>query len=58
MTVADTRIHGTTKKQVRQQFEELEKPVLRPLPPDRFAIFQEGRRTVGRDGHLKVAKAF
>lgn len=57
-TVADTRIHGTTKKQVRQQFEELERPALRPLPPDRFAMFQEGRRTVGRDGHLEVAKAF
>ena len=25
-TVADTRIHGTTKKQVRQQFEAIERP--------------------------------
>jgi len=26
--VADTRIHGTTKKQVRQQFEDIERPAL------------------------------
>ena len=57
-TVADTRIHGTTKKQVRRQFETVEAPVLLPLPRDRFAMFQEARRTVSRDGHLEVDKAF
>lgn len=57
-TVADTRIHGTTKKQVRAQFETIERAALLPLPRDRFAMFQEARRTVSRDGHLEVDKAF
>jgi transposase len=57
-TVADTRIHGTTKKQVRRQFEAIERAALLPLPRDRFAMFHEARRTVSRDGHLEVDKAF
>lgn len=56
-TVADTRIHGTTKKQVARAFEA-EQPALLPLPRDRFANFKEARRTVSRDGHLEVDKAF
>lgn len=56
--VADTRIHGTTKKQVRKQFETIERQALQPLPRDRFAMFHEGRRTVCRDGHLEVDKAY
>lgn len=56
--IADTRIHGTTKKQVRKQFEEVERPVLMPLPRDRFPMFHEARRTVSRDGHLEVDKAY
>ena len=57
-TVADTRIHGTTKKQVRQQFEKVEQPALLEIPRDRFAMFHEGRRTVSRDGHLEVEEGF
>jgi transposase len=57
-TVADTRIHGTTKKQVRQQFEAVERAALLPLPRERFALFHEARRTVSRDGHLEVDKAY
>jgi hypothetical protein len=57
-TVADTRIHGTTRKQVGRAFEELEKPALLPLPPGRFPCFQEAERTVSRDGHVEVAKAY
>lgn len=56
--VADTRIHGTTRKQVGRAFEELEKPALLPLPPGRFPCFQEALRTVNRDGHVEVAKAY
>lgn len=56
--VADLRIHGTTKKQVKQQFEEVERPALSELPRDRFANFKEARRTISRDGHLEVDKAF
>ena len=56
--VADTRIHGTTRKQVRKTFEEIERPALQALPPDRFPLFQEARRKVNRDGHVEVAKAY
>ncbi len=57
-TVADTRIHGTTKKQVGKLFEESEGDQLLPLPADRFPCFKEGRRSVYRDGHLEVDKAY
>lgn len=56
-TVADLRIHGTTKRQVAQLFA-LEKPALQPLPACVFASFREGPRTVHRDGHIEVEKAF
>ena len=57
-TVADTRIHGTTRKQVGKVFEQVEQPALLPLPATRFPCFQEGRRIVNRDGHVEVAKAY
>ena len=57
-TVADTRIHGTTKRHVGQVFENEERPALRPLPAERFQIFQEGQRQVSRDGHVEVARAY
>lgn len=57
-TVADTRIHGTTRKQVGKVFAEVEKPALMPLPPGRFPCFQEAQRIVNRDGHVEVAKAY
>lgn len=56
-TVADTRIHGTTKRQVAELFA-LEKPFLTPLPASLFPCFQEAPRTVHRDGHVEVAKAY
>jgi transposase len=57
-TVADTRIHGTTRRQVGKVFAEVEKPALLPLPAGRFPFFQEARRKVHRDGHVEVAKAY
>jgi len=56
--VADTRIHGTTKRQVGQVFEQLERPALLPLPRERFPHFHEARRAVHRDGHVEVDKAY
>jgi len=56
--IADTRIHGTTRMQVKKAFEEIEKPALLPLPPGRFPLFHEGKRKVNRDGHLEVDKAY
>jgi hypothetical protein len=56
-TVADTRIHGTTKRQVRGLFEA-ERRALLPLPAEAFADFREAERKVNRDGHVEVAKAY
>ena len=57
-TVADLRIHGTTKRQVRKLFDEVERPALLSMPRDRFANFHEAQRKVNRDGHIEVAKAY
>jgi transposase len=57
-TVADTRIHGTTKKHVGQLFESVERAALGPLPPQRFPFYEEGKRRVSRDGHLEVQRSF
>ncbi len=56
--VADTRIHGTTRKQVGKVFEEVERAYLKPLPAARFPFFREGERTVHRDGHVEVDKTY
>lgn len=56
-TVADQRIHGTTRRQVAALFAE-EKKALLPLPPDLFPCFAEARRTVHRDAYVEVQKAF
>ncbi|MHB8174860.1 MAG: IS21 family transposase, partial [Nitrospirota bacterium] len=56
--VADTRIHGTTKRQVRRVFEEVERPALQPLPPEPFPFYHEGRRKVHRDGHVEIDKSY
>ncbi len=56
--VADTRIHGTTRKQVKKAFEEVEKPALLALPTGRFPLFAESRHKANRDGHIEVAKAY
>jgi len=55
---ADTRIHGTTKQQVGKIFNEVEKPRLLPLPQGLFPMFEEGKRTVHRDGHIELEKAY
>ena len=57
-TVADTRIHGTTKRQVKSLFEQTDRGALLPLPQEHFACFHEAKRKVNRDGHVEVAKAY
>jgi transposase len=56
--IADHRIHGTTRQQVKALFERAERPALRPLPPDLFPAFHEAKRTVHRDGHVEVERAY
>jgi len=54
---ADTRIHGTTKRQVAAMFAE-EKPTLLPLPLEPFRFYQYGQRTVHLDGCVEVESAY
>ena len=56
--VADTRIHGTTRRHVGQHFLEVEKPALKPLPASLFPSFTEGKRSVHTDGHVEFEKAY
>ena len=54
---ADTRIHGTTKRQVAVMFAE-ERPALQPLPLEPFRYYQYGERTVHLDGCIEVEAAY
>jgi transposase len=54
---ADTRIHGTTKRQVAAMFAE-EKPALLPLPIEPFRYYQHGKRKVNLDGCVEVDAAY
>lgn len=54
---ADTRIHGTTKRQVAALFAE-ERPALGPLPLEPFRYYRFGTRTVHLDGCVEVDAAY
>jgi len=54
---ADTRIHGTTKRQVAVMFAE-ERPALQPLPVVPFRYYQYGERSVHLDGCVEVEAAY
>jgi transposase len=54
---ADTRIHGTTKRQVSAMFAE-EKPALRELPIEPFRYYRYGERSVNLDGCVEVDAAY
>jgi transposase len=54
---ADTRIHGTTKRQVSTMFAE-EKPALVQLPVEPFRMYQFGDRRVNLDGCVEVDAAY
>ena len=54
---ADTRIHGTTKRQVATMFAE-EQPTLQPLPLEPFRYYRFGVRTVHLDGCVEIEAAY
>lgn len=58
VTVADCRIHGTTRRQVAQHFLEVERAALQALPVDLFPCFQEGQRRVHSDSHVQIGNAY
>jgi len=55
---ASTRIHGTTRMQVRQMFDETERNALLPLPESEFPMFETGRRKVDVTGCIAVHQNF
>ena len=55
---ADTRIHGTIKRQVNEVFLTEEKSALKALPEDRFTLSQVLSRKVHPDGHVVVDSAY
>jgi transposase len=54
---ADTRIHGTTKRQVAAMFAD-ERSHLLPLPVEPFRFYSYGERIVHLDGCVEVAAAY
>ena len=54
---ADTRIHGTTKRQVAAMFAE-EKAALQPLPLEPFRFYEYGQRRVHLDGCVEIEAAY
>jgi len=54
---ADTRLHGTTKRQVSAMFAE-EQPHLQPLPLEPFRYYRFGTRHVHLDGCVEVEAAY
>lgn len=54
---ADTRIHGTRKRQVSAMFAE-EAASLLPLPVEPFRYYAFGKRTVHLDGFVEVDAAY
>ena len=57
-SIADTRIHGTTRKQVGKVFREVERAALQQLPRERFPFSMKasGRSTVM--AHVEVDKSY
>ena len=54
---AAQRIHGRTKRQVEEMFQE-EKPYLKQLPLTSFRYFSQETRTVWDDGAIQVGKSY
>jgi hypothetical protein len=57
-TVADTRIHGTTRQQVIKVFNEVERSKRLPLPASLFPVFEKAPRSVHRDGYVELQRAY
>jgi transposase len=47
-TVANVRIHGTTREKPNERFAQ-EKEYLLPLPTQKYVVYQEGTRMVAKD---------
>ena len=52
------RIHGTTKKKPREQFETHETAALKPLPPNRYDLAVYKKVKLHRDCHVNFDNAY
>lgn len=57
-SIAQQRIHGSTRQQVITHFLETERPALLPLPADRFDLYDVGTRVVHPDGYIEIEGAY
>jgi transposase len=55
---ASVRVHGTTRRQPKELFEQYEQQSLQPLPRDRFEIPVWKKLKVYRDIHIQFDKAY
>jgi transposase len=55
---AQTRIHGSTKKQVWQMFRDVESPLLQAMADSSFEWFEIGQRKVDVDGFIELRSRF
>jgi transposase len=55
---ASTRIHGTTRMQVRRMFYETERDALLPLPQSEFPMFETSIRKVDVTGCVAIKQNF
>lgn len=58
LNTAGLRVHGTIRRQPIRVFEEVEKPVLQPLPAARYDIQIWKQATLHRDGYVVFENAF
>jgi len=50
--VCNLRIHGTTRRVPAEVFADMEHPALKPLPTERFELFEIEKRKVNAFGHI------
>ena len=55
---AAQRIHGTTRKKPREQFDACEKPRLKPLPQNPYDLAVYKKVKLHRDGHVNFDNAY
>lgn len=56
--VCNLRTHGTTRRIPSEVFAQIEKPALRALPQQRFALFYIESRKVNNYGHICFDKSY
>jgi|SRR5665213_1465670 len=58
LEVAGMRMHGTVQERPLERFQEAEKAVLLPLPPDRYEVYEPKQAKLHSDCHVVFEKSF